>query len=147
MSSVFGPGGEAAAIAVDPDGRLAVAGSVLTGNTRLDFFLARYGLNGLPDSSFGSGGFVNTDFSGRNDIATAVALQPDGQIVVAGYATVADEPLATDFALARYNNPDFALSFAQPAVTASPGTRRMSTKISMLMPIRDGINNKSRRQR
>ena len=39
------------------------------------------------DTSFGVGGKVITDFGGDNDEATAVALQPDGKIVVVGLAS------------------------------------------------------------
>ena len=49
------------------------------------------------DATFGSGGKVMTDF-GDNEIANAIAIQPDGKIVVAGEATYAGR-----FALARYN--------------------------------------------
>jgi uncharacterized delta-60 repeat protein len=57
--------------------------------------------DGDLDSSFGSGGIVTTDFSGRNNSAAAIALQSDGKIVVAGDALSALGP--PDFAAARYN--------------------------------------------
>ena len=61
-----------------------------------DFVLARYWPNGTLDSTFGGDGTVLTTFgSGRDDHATALALQPDGKIVVAGGSNGA-------FALARY---------------------------------------------
>ena len=42
-----------------------------------------------------------TDFGGSSDIAYAVAIQPDGKIVVAGSTLVTASGL--DFAVARYN--------------------------------------------
>src|SRR5262245_21502546 len=48
------------------------------------------------DSAFGVAGTVTTDFSGGNDWADDVALQPDGKIVAAGSSN-------GNFALARYN--------------------------------------------
>ncbi len=42
--------------------------------------------DGTPDTGFGSGGIVKTDFLGGGDQANAVAVQPDGKIVVAGFA-------------------------------------------------------------
>jgi uncharacterized delta-60 repeat protein len=60
------------------------------------------------DLTFGSGGVVSTDFSGRRDEAVAVGLQPDGKILVAGIAQTGDELSMTDFAVARYN-PDGSL--------------------------------------
>ena len=45
-----------------------------------------YAAAGDLDTSFGTGGKVTTDFSPGLDRATAVAIQPDGKIVVAGIA-------------------------------------------------------------
>ena len=42
-----------------------------------------------PTPSFGSAGVVTTDITGRDDVANAVAVQPDGKIVVAGVAETA----------------------------------------------------------
>src|SRR5262245_7042667 len=44
--------------------------------------------DGDLDSSFGSGGKVITDFAGGTDIGHAVAVQPDGKIVVVGQSGV-----------------------------------------------------------
>jgi uncharacterized delta-60 repeat protein len=67
-----------------------------------DFVVVRYTNNGLLDTSFGGGdGIVITDFFGDTDIATAVKLQSDGKVLVAGSAVDAD--LLVDFAIARYN--------------------------------------------
>ena len=82
------------AVAVQPDGRIVVAG--YTGG---DFALARYNTNGGLDSGFGTGGKVTTDF-GRSEIAYGVAVQSDGRIVAAGDSVSSD---LSDFALARYN--------------------------------------------
>ena len=54
------------------------------------------------DPSFGNGGKVTTDFSSNNDVATCVAIQSDGKIVVGGTST--DPTGNSDFALARYNS-------------------------------------------
>ena len=56
------------------------------------------------DTTFGTGGKVTTDFGGPAG-ASAVALQSDGKIVVAGNAGApgADPFRGLDFALARYN--------------------------------------------
>ena len=53
-------------------------------------------------TSFGSGGIVRTDIRGDADQAEAVAVQPDGKIVVGGLAAKVAGSLS-DFALARYN--------------------------------------------
>jgi uncharacterized delta-60 repeat protein len=91
-----GSGDGAGAIAVQPDGKLVAAGGA-TINEQVDFALTRYNSDGTLDASFGTGGKVITDFGGRNDLATSVAVQPDGKIVVAVSGL-------GDFTLARYNN-------------------------------------------
>ncbi|MCA1625670.1 MAG: FG-GAP-like repeat-containing protein, partial [Acidobacteria bacterium] len=67
-----------------------------------DFALARYNTDGSLDNSFGTGGKVTTPFGSDNDNAYAIAVQPDGKIVVAGdsYSTTLSN---YTFAVARYN--------------------------------------------
>ena len=55
------------------------------------------------DPGFGTGGKVITDFY-DHDLAFALALQPDGKIVLAGTASRAPSGTGSDFALARYNS-------------------------------------------
>ena len=88
-----------AAVVLQPDGKVVVAGSSVVGGN-FDFALARYTANGALDASFNSTGTVLTDFGGSaNDLAAAIAIQPDGKIIVAG-RSIANG--STDFALARY---------------------------------------------
>ena len=51
-----------------------------------EFALAQFTSNGMPDSSFGDGGTVLDDFDNHDNHATAVALQSDDGILVAGYS-------------------------------------------------------------
>src|SRR5262245_53348887 len=46
---------------------------------------------------------LNIGGQGFSAEATAVVIQPDGKIVVAGYSWFTDEPLATTFVLVRSN--------------------------------------------
>jgi uncharacterized delta-60 repeat protein len=97
----------AAAVAIQADGRIVVAGSAQLGaNMPRVFALARYNSNGSIDSTFGSGGKVTTAFGGTLAGVNAVSLQKDGKIVVAG--TVDFNPSvpggSLDFAVARYNS-------------------------------------------
>ena len=96
------------AIAIQPDGRIVVAGVAQlggSGGTPRVFALARYRSDGQPDTSFGNGGALTTSFGGNFAAASALMVQPDGKIVVAG--TVDFNPdfpnSGLDFALARYN--------------------------------------------
>lgn len=59
--------------------------------------------NGSLDTSFGSGGKVVTALFNGADAAFAVALQPDGKIVLAGESSN-DPRFQTMFALVRYNS-------------------------------------------
>ena len=52
-----------------------------------DFALARYNPNGSLDTSFSGDGKQTTDFGGATTRRTGVALQGDGKIVAAGYAS------------------------------------------------------------
>jgi uncharacterized delta-60 repeat protein len=56
---------------------------------------------GTLDPDFGSGGRVTTDFNSTEDFGIAIAIQPDGKFLVAGYTST--ESGFYDFALARYN--------------------------------------------
>ena len=78
LTSFGEPLSAAADVVVQPDGRIVAVG--IAGR---DFGVARYNADGTLDSTFGTGGLVMTDFGGF-DQANAVALQPDGKVVVAG---------------------------------------------------------------
>jgi uncharacterized delta-60 repeat protein len=77
------------AVAVQPDGKILVAGT--TSNQATDFALARYNADGSLDTSFGTGGKVTTDFSSQSDnplydTPYSVIVQPDGKILMTGYS-------------------------------------------------------------
>jgi uncharacterized delta-60 repeat protein len=93
------------AAAVQADGKLVVVGTTYINNdfSGEDFAVARYNTDGTLDKTFGVGGKVQTDFPGLAAVASSVAVQPDGKIVVAGGAF----PLFTflgDFKVVRYNS-------------------------------------------
>lgn len=114
LDTTFGSGGivithinlvdYAYALAIDAADRIVVAGTTFPNGTLPgeDFLIARYTADGRPDTTFNGGdaanttGRVRTDF-GANDRALAVAVQPDGRIVAAGYGG-----RIADFALVRY---------------------------------------------
>ncbi|HQY47984.1 MAG TPA: Ig-like domain repeat protein, partial [Usitatibacteraceae bacterium] len=93
------------AVARQPDGKLVVAGSSRPGSY-LDFAVARFQSNGTLDPDFGCAtpgtcsGRAQFDMAGFDDEAFAVAVLPDGRILVAGEAgAVADHYY--DFAVIR----------------------------------------------
>lgn len=91
------------AIALQADGKIVAAGSTnnVDGANQDDFGLVRYNADGSLDNSFDLDGKVVTPISNFNDIAYAIAIQPDGKIVAAGYANPVEG--SATFALARYN--------------------------------------------
>src|SRR5581483_161572 len=95
----FPRGAIATGVTLLPGGWIVVGGTASDGHNS-DFMVARFRANGLPDSDFGTGGVTLTDFHANStDIAFGVALQPDGDVVLAG---LSEGPGPTDFALARY---------------------------------------------
>ncbi len=88
------------AVAVQPDGKVLVAGSSATA-TGTWVSLVRFMRDGTLDTSFGSNGKVVTQVGTRgNDSAQAIAVQADGKIVVAGASDQGSTGL--DFAVLRY---------------------------------------------
>ena len=86
-------GGDRSAMALQPDGAV-----VMVGGTFVDFVMARFLADGTLDPGFGEGGMVTTDIQpDQQEEALAVALDPDGRIVVAGYSG-----FDATMALARY---------------------------------------------
>ena len=73
----FGSNEAAAAIALQPDGKIVAAGHAPVG-TNLGFALARYLPDGTLDASFDGDGKVTTDFGKIFNVPTAVAIQPGG---------------------------------------------------------------------
>ncbi len=87
---------------VQPDGKILLAGYAGRGQRQASSFcVARYSSNGRLDSSFGKDGLAKTQFSDGFDDAHAIALQPDGKIVLAGSADL--NRAKTPVAVARYN--------------------------------------------
>lgn len=86
-------------IAIQPDGKIVVAGWSFTGTTN-DFALARYNIDGSLDNNFGINGKVTTAIGSGDDRANSLVIQSDGKIVVAGYS---NNGTNNDFSLVRYN--------------------------------------------
>jgi uncharacterized delta-60 repeat protein len=91
------------AVALQPDGKLVVAGIRFVGNSAEggDFVVARYKTDGTLDKTFGENGSVITDF-GLTETPSAVVIQPDGKIIVAGGTYPIFPSQGGQFALARY---------------------------------------------
>lgn len=105
-------------VAVQPDARIVASGvtsncaGVLPGDgCDVDAMVVRHLANGELDPSFGSGGIATFEVSADRPAGTpptpyeapfAIALQPDGAVVVAGEASWSLVP--SDFLLARFDH-------------------------------------------
>jgi uncharacterized delta-60 repeat protein len=96
-TSFTGNSSSAAAVAIQRDGRIVVAGADQDSH---DFAVARYRSDGSLDTSFSSDGKLTTG-NGGYERAEAVAIQADGRIVVAGTTTYPD---SDNFFLVRYRS-------------------------------------------
>lgn len=92
----FGGADSFNAAVVQPDGKI-----VAVGTNGIDFVVARILSNGTYDPTFGvnGSGRVTIDFGSNTEEAYAVALDPSGRILVAGWTAAGDG----DMAIARLN--------------------------------------------
>ena len=71
------------AVAIQSDGKIVLGGTIPNGASQVGALL-RLNTNGTLDSSFGTGGIVTSNFGITDGAAvTAVAIQPNGQILAA----------------------------------------------------------------
>jgi uncharacterized delta-60 repeat protein len=87
-------------VILQSDGKIVAVGYSETGGKH-NFALVRYHSNGSLDTLFGTGGTLSTAIGSGHDEISAVALQSDNKIVVAGYSHNGSN---NDFALARYHS-------------------------------------------
>ena len=97
-----------ARIVVQPDGKIVAAGG---DKPQPGFAVARFNADGTLDPTFGTNGVITSDFGPdfSSTSSSQVAIEPEGNIVVAGTATRSASD--SDFALARY------LATSRPAST------------------------------
>ena len=88
------------ASAPTPDGKVVVVGETIDVGLQLDFLVMRFNADGSLDTTFDGDGIAVTDLGGA-DSARAVAVQPDGKILVGGSSNAGIN--SKDFAVVRYN--------------------------------------------
>lgn len=92
---------EARAVAIQPDGKIVVAGYAEFAPGNLDVLVARFHPDLSPDTSFNGTGYRVDDIQTRDDEWFAVAISTDQKIVVSGYSR--KNPAQVEAAFARYN--------------------------------------------
>jgi uncharacterized delta-60 repeat protein len=111
------------ALVIQPDGKILAAGLQAFGTFNTDFAVVRYSTDGSLDTSFGINGVATTAVTGGDDYCNAMALQPDGKIVLAGQAI--NQQRFSDIAVVRDNGngtPDDSFG-VNGIVTTAIGTR------------------------
>ena len=86
-------------VAIAPDGKILVTGWKTFPNQPARFTLVRLTSSGALDTAFGTNGVADIQI-GKGSISNALAVQPDGKVVVAGYAY---NKRSYAFTLARFN--------------------------------------------
>lgn len=98
LTTAVGAGDDVAyGVVVQGDGKMVAAGYSANA-TDSEMALVRYTAAGALDTSFSGDGKLTVAAGGGNNVATAVALQSDGKIVVAGDITAGTQ---RDFAVVR----------------------------------------------
>ncbi len=102
-AGVTGYWDEAFALALQQDGKIIAAGRYSDNNSFNAGLIARLNADGSPDASFGTTGKVSFEIGNQENVM-ALAVQPDGKILAAGYY------IGTDghYAVLRFN-PDGSL--------------------------------------
>ena len=103
ITDIFGNADHARGLALQPDGKLILAGNSATMTTPIvdKTAVVRYNADGTLDTTFGNGGIVLTDIkAGAQEGARDVKVQADGKIVTAGIVGAGGGGF--EYALARY---------------------------------------------
>ena len=83
---------------IQPDGKIIATALCATGGTNY-FATLRYTDAGVLDTTFSNDGQILTNMAGGYNSPTSATLQPDGKLVIGGFAGFTGQ---TGFALARY---------------------------------------------
>jgi uncharacterized delta-60 repeat protein len=80
--------GDANSVVVQPDGKILIGGAAYgNGGDDQDQLVARFNPDGSLDQTFGTGGYVLTDYATLDDdLVSDMVLLPDGKIVTVGSA-------------------------------------------------------------
>ncbi|MBL8343821.1 MAG: hypothetical protein JNN03_00105 [Rubrivivax sp.] len=92
---------EAVDVALQPDGKLVLL--VVGRSLNAEILLVRLNGDGSADTAFGSNGIARRDIGPHDDLPRAVALQPDGKIVVAAQVSNGS-PVPPSFAVLRFGS-------------------------------------------
>lgn len=96
-------GDQGRAVAVQSDAKIVVLGTAHERTGGAEFVLARFNIDGTLDNAFGTAGVATVAFD-QSSQASALAIQSDGKIVVAGVSQSSNLSAAPSAALARFTS-------------------------------------------
>ncbi|QDU28395.1 Bifunctional hemolysin/adenylate cyclase precursor [Anatilimnocola aggregata] len=121
-------------IAIQPDGKFLVTGTVQGGAAGLDIAIRRFHGDGSADTSFGTAGTVQLELGNTSDVPRAIAVQNDGKIVVGGH-TQADGETADFYVLRLQADGSFDTSFGTSGLTTTDlGTSSAQAQSLLILP-------------
>lgn len=102
--------GFANAVAIQNDDKIVICGIYTINGNDYGFTVSRFKTNGSLDNTFSDDGIQITNLGGSNDIATSIAIQNNGKIIVGGFT---GNGINNNFAIVSYNtdgSPDINFS-------------------------------------
>ena len=121
------------AIAIQPDGKIIVAGYSYEDLGNNDMAIARYNADGMLDNSFSDDGKLMYALSGSNDIIHELIVQPDGKILAVGWSP---GPESLEYTILRCNTdgtPD--MTFDDDGIVMTDFGLENSTPFSAVLQI------------
>lgn len=141
ITQVGARGDSARAVAIQPDGKIVVAGWTDQTGTDANILVLRYRSDGTLDPAFGDGGRAVLPLGNGTDRAHAVAIQADGRIVVGGTTLSGTSTTGQDFALLRLmpdGTLDAGFGNGGKVVTAMQPHSSSDTIYALALPVIDG---------
>jgi len=121
------------AAAVQSNGDIVVAGTTSGTTAATEFALARFLPTGQLDTTFGQGGLVTTVPKGVFPSVSALLVQPNGQILVAGSAGSGLRKVPSPTILVRYNaNGSLDATFGAGGIVEEPTPVLAPTALAQL---------------
>jgi uncharacterized delta-60 repeat protein len=118
---------EAKSVVIQSDNKILVSGYAYNNiSNSEDFAVLKIKSNGTLDNTFGTNGIVNTDIQ-RNDVASCIAVQNDGKIVLAG--TTFKSNNEANISIARYFN------------TINVGTQNINNSVNSIKVYPNPVSN------
>lgn len=140
VTSINSGADKAYSVALQPDGKILVAGMTTSALTGKDFVCIRYNANGSLDNTFATNGIFTNDFqTGSDDVVYSLALQSDGKIVLAGYSDDGSNKSAAILRLSSNGTIDTAFGNSGKILTDFIANKADEIKVVKIHPLTGAI--------